>query len=70
VVFADEPTGNLDGETAAEIEHLFFALNKEQGTTLIVVTHDLALASKCQRRLDLQEGHLVEINHNLKAVES
>ncbi|NLJ52060.1 MAG: ABC transporter ATP-binding protein [Alcaligenaceae bacterium] len=70
VVFADEPTGNLDGETAAEIEHLFFALNKEQGTTLIVVTHDLALASKCQRRLDLQEGHLVEINHNLEAMES
>lgn len=61
VVFADEPTGNLDGDTANEIEDLFFELNKEQGTTLIVVTHDLALAAKCQRRLDLQDGHLVEI---------
>ena len=61
VVFADEPTGNLDGDTANEIEDLFFELNKEQGTTLIVVTHDLDLAAKCQRRLDLQDGHLVEI---------
>lgn len=68
VVFADEPTGNLDGETAAEIEQLFFALNKEQGTTLVLVTHDLDLASKCQRRLDLQEGQLIEVN-TLTAVE-
>lgn len=61
VVFADEPTGNLDSETATDIENLFFALNKEQGTTLVVVTHDLDLANKCQRRLDLQDGHLVEM---------
>lgn len=60
VVFADEPTGNLDGDTAAEIETLFFNINKEQGTTLIVVTHDLDLAAKCQRRFDLQDGYLVE----------
>lgn len=61
VVFADEPTGNLDSDTANEIENLFFALNQEQGTTLIVVTHDLDLAAKCQRRLDLQDGYLVEM---------
>ena len=61
IVFADEPTGNLDGDTANDIERLFFELNKEQDTTLIVVTHDLDLAAKCQRRLDLQDGHLVEV---------
>lgn len=62
VVFADEPTGNLDSETANDIQKLFFALNEEQGATLILVTHDLTLAAKCQRRLDLQNGQLVEIN--------
>lgn len=60
VVFADEPTGNLDGATAAEIEDLFFSLNKEHGTTLIVVTHDLDLAAQCERHFALQDGELVE----------
>ena len=60
IVFADEPTGNLDGHTALEIEQLLFDLNKELGTTLVLVTHDSELASKCQRHLDLKDGQLIE----------
>ncbi|MDO5668128.1 MAG: ABC transporter ATP-binding protein [Alcaligenaceae bacterium] len=69
VVFADEPTGNLDSETAGDIQQLFFSLNQEQDTTLVLVTHDLELASKCQRRLDLQDGQLIELKA-AKPVES
>lgn len=58
VVFADEPTGNLDGQTAQDIEALLFNLNREQGTTLVLVTHDAALASRCGRRLHLVDGRL------------
>lgn len=60
IIFADEPTGNLDGQTAQEIETLLFELNRELGTTLILVTHDAKLADMCQRRLQLVEGQLVE----------
>lgn len=56
VIFADEPTGNLDGHTARAIEDLLFHLNQEQGTTLVLVTHDLELASRCGRQLHLQDG--------------
>jgi putative ABC transport system ATP-binding protein len=56
VVFADEPTGNLDAETGARIIDLLFALNASARTTLILVTHDEALASRCQRRLQLVAG--------------
>lgn len=60
IIFADEPTGNLDGDTATEIEQLLFALNRELGTTLVLVTHDLALAKQCQRHFELKEGQLIE----------
>jgi len=58
VLFADEPTGNLDRHTGERIVELLFQLNAEQGTTLILVTHDLHLAERCQYRLELDEGRL------------
>ena len=60
IIFADEPTGNLDAETATEIEQLLFRLNREMGTTLVLVTHDAKLAQQCQRHLSLVNGQLVE----------
>lgn len=59
VLFADEPTGNLDPVTGKRIIDLLFELNQEQGTTLIMATHDEALAENCQTRLHLQAGKLV-----------
>lgn len=59
VLMADEPTGNLDGATGAEIAELMFELNRERGTTLLLVTHDVTLASRCSRRLSLAGGRLV-----------
>ncbi len=58
VLFADEPTGNLDSKTGARIIDLLFQLNAEHGTTLVLVTHDAQLASRCQRTLELEEGRL------------
>lgn len=60
IIFADEPTGNLDGETAQEIEQLLFQLNRELGTTLVLVTHDPDLAQQCQRHFELVNGQLIE----------
>jgi len=60
IIFADEPTGNLDGETAREIEQLLFQLNRELGTTLVLVTHDRKLAQQCQRHFELLNGELIE----------
>ncbi|BBL21400.1 hypothetical protein F939_02560 [Acinetobacter radioresistens DSM 6976 = NBRC 102413 = CIP 103788] len=60
IIFADEPTGNLDGQTAEEIEQLLFELNHELGTTLVLVTHDPELARQCQRHFELVNGHLIE----------
>ena len=60
IIFADEPTGNLDGETAKEIEVLLFKLNRELGTTLVLVTHDQQLAKQCQRHFELLDGQLIE----------
>ncbi|GEK52243.1 ABC transporter ATP-binding protein [Vreelandella venusta] len=59
LVFADEPTGNLDSETGAQIIDLLFTLNREAGTTLILVTHDHALARRCDRCLRLANGQLI-----------
>ena len=60
LLLADEPTGNLDRETGATIVELLFELNREAGGSLILVTHDEALAARCQRVLRLEEGRLVE----------
>jgi putative ABC transport system ATP-binding protein len=59
VLFADEPTGNLDAATGARIISLLFELNAERGTTLILVTHDPDLARRCQRTIRLEAGQLV-----------
>jgi len=59
LLLADEPTGNLDARTGKEIIGLLFELNREQGTTLLLVTHDEALASRCGRRLRLAGGEMV-----------
>ncbi len=58
ILFADEPTGNLDNATGTEIIDLLFTLNRSRGTTLVLVTHDEALAERCGRRLILREGRL------------
>jgi len=60
ILFADEPTGNLDHATGQMIIELLFEMNANQGTTLILVTHDLALAARCQRQLVLSQGQLTE----------
>ena len=59
LLMADEPTGNLDGVTGVEIADLMFRLNREHGTTLVLVTHEATLAARCGRRLSLASGKLV-----------
>ena len=59
VLFADEPTGNLDTQTGQNIMELMFDLNENSSTTLVLVTHDLALAQRCDRILSLDSGRLV-----------
>ena len=59
ILFADEPTGNLDADTGATVEELLFELNREAGTTLVLVTHDPELAAKTQRTLRLKGGVVV-----------
>jgi len=60
ILFADEPTGNLDDETGTKIEDLLFELNKEQGTALVIVTHDLELARKTDKSIRLRSGKIEE----------
>lgn len=60
VIFADEPTGNLDSENGQRVEDLLFGLNKKKGITLIIVTHDDELADKCSRRFNMKDGILTE----------
>jgi len=59
ILMADEPTGNLDASTGVEVADLMFRLNREHGTTLLLVTHDVSVASRCERRLSLAFGRLV-----------
>ena len=60
ILFADEPTGNLDQKTGDRIIELLFSINKERGTTLILVTHDITLAKRCDRILELEAGRLIQ----------
>jgi putative ABC transport system ATP-binding protein len=75
VLFADEPTGNLDAANSSKIEQLLFELNRDANTTLILVTHDQELAAKCQRQLHMHAGELTEsaelssIKHALNATQ-
>lgn len=59
ILFADEPTGNLDSKTGEHIIDLLFELNQEKQTTLVLVTHDLALANRCQRIIKLEAGRML-----------
>lgn len=67
VIFADEPTGNLDSATGAKIEKLLFDLNKQQGITLIFVTHDEDLAKRCDRQIHIKDGKITSVKNNRKA---
>jgi putative ABC transport system ATP-binding protein len=58
VLLADEPTGSLDFATGETVMALMFDLNREQGTTLVLVTHDSAIAARCQRRLTVDAGRI------------
>ena len=64
IIFADEPTGNLDFKTSKKIEDLIFDLNKESGITLIIVTHDEALAQKCDHQIRIQDGQIISKGEN------
>lgn len=71
ILFADEPTGNLDSTTGQHIENLLFKLNKESGTTLIIVTHDDELARKCDMQIYLKDGRIDRIEgHTQEGQES
>lgn len=59
IIFADEPTGNLDSATGDRIEDLLFSFNKSLGTTLVIVTHDHDLAAKCDKQINLKDGRVV-----------
>lgn len=61
IIFADEPTGNLDTQTGAAIEKLLFGLNKEKGSTLVIVTHDEELANKCDMKIYIKDGKIDRI---------
>ena len=62
ILFADEPTGNLDTQTGEKVADLLFQLNAAQGTTLVLVTHDEKLAQRCQRQFRMTAGELVEVS--------
>lgn len=68
ILFADEPTGNLDEHTGQVIEEMLFKLNKEVGTTLVLVTHGETLAKKCARQVHLEDGKLIELTADVAAV--
>ena len=58
IIFADEPTGNLDSETGAKVEELLFNYNRQEGATLIIVTHDVDLAKKCDYQILIKDGKI------------
>ncbi len=59
ILFADEPTGNLDGETGKQIIELIFGLHRRMGTTLVLITHDTNLAARCERTVTINDGRIV-----------
>lgn len=63
ILFADEPTGNLDGETGGQIMDLIFDLHRRTGTTLILITHDQQLAGRCERVVTMKSGRIVKSVH-------
>jgi putative ABC transport system ATP-binding protein len=69
LLFADEPTGNLDDDTSGSIEELLFELNRENGTTLVIVTHDNELAAKASRLIRLKGGHIISDTQNQPTVQ-
>lgn len=66
LLFADEPTGNLDSVTGAKVEKLLFAFNKKLGSTLVIVTHDDELAAKCDVQIHIKDGRVQSINRTHK----
>ena len=70
ILFADEPTGNLDAANSDKVEALLFQLNQEKQTTLVLVTHDPQLAAKCQRQLHMQAGELTEKTVTIEALDT
>lgn len=66
IIFADEPTGNLDSNTGAAVENLLFDLNRKKGITLVVVTHDDELARRCNRVIEMKDGRIVA-EHRMEA---
>ena len=66
ILFVDEPTGNLDGETSQRVQDLLFALNRERATSLVVVTHDLELARRADRVVWLRNGRVAEAPHSVE----
>jgi len=66
IIFADEPTGNLDSTTGEAIENLLFGLNKETGSTLVIVTHDEDLAAKCNIQIYIKDGKIDHIDGEKK----
>ncbi|MDR7165726.1 putative ABC transport system ATP-binding protein [Pseudarthrobacter oxydans] len=65
VIFADEPTGNLDTATGSLVEDILFDLNRELGITLVIVTHDVELAERCDRRVFIRDGNLQPDGHHV-----
>ena len=68
VIFADEPTGNLDTTTGAVVEDILFSLNRDKGLTLIIVTHDIDLAARCDRQIFIRDG-LEDVTRSPEAIE-
>lgn len=66
IIFADEPTGNLDSVTGAKVEDMLFGYNKDKGVTLIIVTHDPDLAAKCDTQINIKDGEIESIRQSNK----